>query len=253
MGWPFSDYVTDRAHEAADELAMRLGIPTPPLAWLAFAAQISNETRNGDPNTVGVLNANPFNITTGGGRFTYPGQITGEAVSGGSIVEHHSDFALFGSPSSGARAGGYFYSAEADPAGFYAKVRQAFVGGDPVAISRAIEQSPFATGHYSYALTPVVERAEGSSPTPVVVDAAIVSPPAQRDFSSMAPISPIEVLGGSATASAIAGGFTPMRAGGSLVGGILTAPARIIAGKLERRVVIFLFVVLVLIILVELL
>ena len=150
----FSAWVVARAHEAADALAARLGIATPPLAWLAFAAQISNETANGDPSTIGVHNSNPLNLTTGGGRYPLPGQI-GAGEPGGNAAEWHSDFARFPDPLTGARAAGFFYSAEGDPAGYYAGVRRSFLGGDPVAIARAIEESPFATGHYSYNLAPV--------------------------------------------------------------------------------------------------
>jgi hypothetical protein len=169
--------VIDRAHETADALAARLGIPTPPLAWIPFAAQIANETANGDPSTVGVQNANPLNLTTGGGRYPLPGMI-GHGLVGGSAVEQHSDFAAFPNPTTGARAAGYFYSAEADPAGYYAGVRRAFIGGDPGAIARAIEDSPFASGHYSYNLSPIVAAFTGGEvPGAVNIDAAPYAPP----------------------------------------------------------------------------
>jgi hypothetical protein len=173
----FSAWVVARAHEIADALAARLGIPTPPLAWVPFAAQIANETANGDPSTVGVQNANPLNLTTGHGRYPLPGMI-GHGRVGGSATEQHSDFAAFPDPTAGARAAGYFYSAEADPAGYYAGVRRAFIGGDPVAIARAIEDSPFATGHYSYNLSPAVAAHTGrAAPGPVNIDAAPYAPP----------------------------------------------------------------------------
>lgn len=173
MGW--TQWVIDRAKEVADALAARLGVATPPDAWIPFAAQIANETANADPNTVGVRNANPLNLTTGGGRYPIPGMI-GHGAVGGDEHEQHHDFAAFPDATTGARAAGWFYSAEADPAGYYAGVRRAFVGGDPAAIARAIEDSPFATGHYSYNLSRAVAEYTGA-PGPVNIDAAPYAPP----------------------------------------------------------------------------
>jgi hypothetical protein len=222
VGW--SAWVIARAKETADALAARLGIPTPPLAWVAFAAQIANETANGDPSTVGVQNANPLNLTTGGGRYPLPGML-GAGEPGGSPTEWHSDFAAFPDATTGARAAGFFYSAEGDPAGYYAGVRRAFIGGDPVAIARAIEESPFAGGHYAYNLAPVVARETGS-PGPVNIDAAPFTP---APVAAMSDASLLPML--------------PDIAGAVRV--ITGAPARAVAAVKERVAVELLVVLLV--------
>lgn len=225
----FSDWVVARAHEAADALALRLGIPTPPLAWLAFAAQISNETANGDPSTIGVHNSNPFNLTTGHGTITLPGEI-GAGQPGGDAAEWHTDFAAFADPSTGAQAAGYWYSPQGDPAGYYAGVRSAFIGGDPVAIAKAIEASPFATGHYSYSLAPAVQQELGMAQkvdaAPVTTSSPIASAPA-------------------AAAASISGAAT------RAISGAAAAPIAAIKGQAVTQAVILLVVILALVIVLE--
>jgi hypothetical protein len=227
VGW--SPWVTARAHEAADALAARLGIPTPPLAWIAFAAQIANETNNGDPSTVGVHNANPFNLTTAHGAIHLPGEI-GAGEPGGDPDEWHTDFARFADPSTGAAAAGSWYSPEGDPAGYYAGVRRAFIGGDPVAIARAIEASPFATGHYSYSLAPAVARELGMAQevdaAPIATSSAIASAPA-------------------AAAAAVSSGAA------RAVAGVTAAPIAAIKGEAVTQLVILLVVILALVIVLE--
>lgn len=239
----FSDWVVARAHEAADALAARLGIATPPLAWLAFATQISNETRNGDPSTVGVQNANPFNLTTGGGRYPLPGQI-GAGSPGGSSTEWHTDFAAFPDPTTGAAAAGYFYSPEGDPAGYYAGVRSAFIGGDPVAIAKAIEASPFAGGHYSYNLAPAVARESGLA---VNVDAAPYAPPASAGAGPMS--SPAPSVGDLGGAAAAAGNVISSAAGG--VKRVAAAPVNALRDRAITELVVALVVILAIVIILE--
>ncbi len=233
----FSEWVIARAREAADALAARMGISTPPLAWLAFAAQIANETSNGDPATIGVSNANPFNLTTGGGRYPLPGQI-GAGSPGGSSTEWHTDFARFPDPRTGARAAGYFYSAEGDPAGYYAGVREAFLGGDPVAIASAIEASPFAGGHYSYNLAPVVARESGLA---VNIDAAPYTPAAAADAGPMS-AGAIPTLGDLTSAAGalgdIAGGAARVFTGAAAV------PVGALRAHLATQLIVALIVIL---------
>jgi F0F1-type ATP synthase membrane subunit c/vacuolar-type H+-ATPase subunit K len=225
----WSPWVVARAREAADALAARLGISTPPLAWIAFAAQISNETNNGDPSTIGVHNANPFNLTTAHGTLHLPGEI-GAGEPGGSADEWHTDFARFADPATGARAAGEWYSAEGDPAGYYAGVRRAFIGGDPVAIARAIEASPFATGHYSYSLAPAVARdlgmAQEVDSAPIASSSAIASAPA-------------------AAAAAVSSGV------GRAIAGAASAPIAAVKGEAVTRLVVVLVVILALVIVLE--
>lgn len=236
----FSEWVVARAHEAADSLASRMGIVTPPLAWLAFAAQISNETANGDPSTIGVQNANPFNLTTGGGRYPLPGQI-GAGSPGGDSTEWHSDFAAFPDPSTGAAAAGYFYSAEGDPAGYYAGVRSSFLGGDPIAIAKAIEASPFAGGHYSYNLAPAVAQEEGLA---VNIDAAPYAPPDVAP--APGPMSTVPHLGATTDAFAAA-----RRGASSALAGAAAAPLGALKNRAITELVIALVVILAIVLILE--
>lgn len=238
----WSPWVIDQAKIAAADLSQRLGIPTPPLAWLAFAAQISNETRNGDPSTIGVQNANPFNLTTGGGRFLLPGQI-GSGQPGGSSTEWHTDFAAFPDPATGAHAAGYFYSAEGDPAGYYAGVRSAFIGGDPIAIAKAIEASPFAGGHYSYNLAPAVAAEEGLAQN---IDAAPYVPPPAPSGAMSSPVPTVRDLSGAA--GAIGGAAS---GAARAIGGAAAAPANAIRAKVGTELIVALVVILAIVLILE--
>jgi hypothetical protein len=133
-------YVEDVAHQISAKLAARLGVPEPPNAWRAFAAQVANETGSGDPSTRGVRNNNPLNLTDAGGSIEWPGQVGRDDV-----------FAIFSSTDAGISA-----SVQNLLAPSYEGVRNAFIFGDPIALTHAIERSPWDAGHYSDRLVSLV-------------------------------------------------------------------------------------------------
>jgi hypothetical protein len=150
-------YVDDVAHKISAKLAGRLGIPEPPEAWRAFAAQVRNETAGGDPSTRGVRNNNPLNLTDAGGTIAWPG----ESMSDG-------PFAVFETLDAGINA-----SVQNLLAPDYERVRNSFRFGDPVALAHSIEASPWDAGHYSNNLASMIPDASdtyiggGSSPTTI--------------------------------------------------------------------------------------
>jgi hypothetical protein len=146
-----SSYCIDAGHLIADALATLIGVAKAPSDnWIAFAVQCSIETANG--TSTGADKFNPLNLTTAGGTIVWPGQ-TG-TWGGGDTSEWHEDFAAFGSLQAGAWACAANYAnGEA-----YGEVRWAFLGGNPIAIAKAIEDSPWDTGHYQQRLDEAVQE-----------------------------------------------------------------------------------------------
>jgi hypothetical protein len=137
---PYSDAAGIRLSRA---LATRTGTVAPPEAWRAFAAQAANETANGDPNSRGVRNNNPFNLrpisASQGGP--WPGQVGVDNAPGG-------PFSVFQSTSAGIDAAATNYMSPS-----YANVVSTFQFGDPYALAKSIEASPWAAGGYGGALS----------------------------------------------------------------------------------------------------
>ncbi len=160
-------YSTSVAKELSAAIARRLGVDDPPDAWRAFAAQVANETANGDPSTRGVRNNNPLNLTTAGGTITWPGQIGEDGP-----------FAVFASRGAGINAAAANYTA-----GLYPGVLAAFQVGDPHALAQAIQESPWDAGHYSGTLAMSVDGGASaallpSSSTPSAPSDPVPSSPA---------------------------------------------------------------------------
>jgi hypothetical protein len=135
----------------AAEIGRQGGFTVRDDAWITFASQVQRETG-------GVVTANnPLNLTDPGHGFLWRafGQIGHRA--GGSEQEWHTNFAAFDSLEGGARAAAANYLGS-----YYGNVIDALRSqADPVTLARAIESSPWDSGHYGGTLSEAVAAAVG--------------------------------------------------------------------------------------------
>jgi len=119
----------------ATYMAVELGMAAPPAeAFVPLGIQADIEDAGG--TSYGAQTNNPLNLRPREGD-PWPGQ-TGISPGG---------FSEFDTLDHGAKACALNYTS-ADSAGYYAAVRGAFLGGDPITLARAIDASPWNAGGY---------------------------------------------------------------------------------------------------------